>query len=343
MGKYVEAVVEAMTNVKYSVNGERIAGPFFHVRVPSLHGPYDDSIKLVYMKGHRLDTLSLPMASTTNSSIAKEIFELANLQMDPDTVSSSEDLTRVFSGSDRALPIVYVEFLNNDLAHPIIVGCSGKVLTSSKIRPSVDYTGITYNESGGYKQATYSTSASSSATGITWYWPVIDTAASIERPHCSRGYRGPGNHEGLDIIYGWESRPTIYAAADGVVGDVWTGCINENSLDSNMVVVHDCKTAGCNPGAGFWQYKGKPLCNGAYGNIVYINHANGYVSAYAHLMPNSILVSKGQTITAGTPIARMGTTGASQGVHLHFEIRRNGERLNTNPGVIFNYNLLEVN
>lgn len=45
-----------------------------------------------------------------------------------------------------------------------------------------------------------------------------------------------------------------------------------------------------------------------------------FVARYAHLVPNSLMVTKGQKIEAGTALGLMGTSGASTGKHLHFEI-----------------------
>ena len=61
---------------------------------------------------------------------------------------------------------------------------------------------------------------------------------------------------------------------------------------------------------------------GGYGNKVTINHNNGYKTDYAHL--DSIEVKEGQMIEKGMKIGRMGTTGNSTGIHLHFEIYKNG-------------------
>jgi murein DD-endopeptidase MepM/ murein hydrolase activator NlpD len=57
-----------------------------------------------------------------------------------------------------------------------------------------------------------------------------------------------------------------------------------------------------------------------YGNVVEVEHKGGLVTRYAHL--SGFIAKKGQTVTTGTPIARVGSTGRSTGPHLHFEVRR---------------------
>jgi murein DD-endopeptidase MepM/ murein hydrolase activator NlpD len=61
-----------------------------------------------------------------------------------------------------------------------------------------------------------------------------------------------------------------------------------------------------------WNFSG-------YGNLVVINHCNGYETYYAHL--SSIGVYAGQAVSQGQYIAASGNTGRSSGPHLHFEIR----------------------
>jgi LysM repeat protein len=60
----------------------------------------------------------------------------------------------------------------------------------------------------------------------------------------------------------------------------------------------------------------------AYGTMVVLQHADNYLTIYGHL--SSVMVSKGQYVEVGQPIAESGNTGLSTGPHLHFEIR-NGE------------------
>jgi murein DD-endopeptidase MepM/ murein hydrolase activator NlpD len=63
-----------------------------------------------------------------------------------------------------------------------------------------------------------------------------------------------------------------------------------------------------------------------YGNLVAIDHNNGYKTIYAHL--SSILVQCGQNVTSGNMIALSGNTGKSTGGHLHFEIRLGSQYIN---------------
>lgn len=60
----------------------------------------------------------------------------------------------------------------------------------------------------------------------------------------------------------------------------------------------------------------------AYGHHVIVDHGNGYSTLYAHM--SNIYVGEGQTVSRGSALGQMGTTGRSSGIHLHFEIRLNG-------------------
>lgn len=57
-----------------------------------------------------------------------------------------------------------------------------------------------------------------------------------------------------------------------------------------------------------------------YGNVIIINHRNGYETLYAHL--DSMSVKVGQIVEKGQSIGIMGNTGRSTGTHLHFEIKK---------------------
>jgi len=69
---------------------------------------------------------------------------------------------------------------------------------------------------------------------------------------------------------------------------------------------------------GGWNY--------GYGNVVQIDHGNGYVTVYAHL--NSINVGLCTPVGQGAIIGAAGNTGNSFGAHLHFEVRSGGANVN---------------
>lgn len=59
---------------------------------------------------------------------------------------------------------------------------------------------------------------------------------------------------------------------------------------------------------------------GGYGNYVKISDGDGYSTAYGHIVNGGILVQVGQGVGVGQNIARVGSTGASTGCHLHFSV-----------------------
>ena len=63
-----------------------------------------------------------------------------------------------------------------------------------------------------------------------------------------------------------------------------------------------------------------------YGNVVEIDHGNGYVTRYAHNSRNTVQV--GDLVRVGGEIAKAGSTGRSTGAHVHFEVWENGRVMN---------------
>ncbi len=114
---------------------------------------------------------------------------------------------------------------------------------------------------------------------------------------------GGRNHGGIDIVGAGVavSNRNIYAVQSGKVIKVYTGC------------PHDY---GKNYSCG---------CGGGFGNYIIIDHGGGISTLYAHC--RKIYVSVGQTVSKSDVIAIVGTTGWSQGEHLHFEVRENGVRV----------------
>lgn len=65
---------------------------------------------------------------------------------------------------------------------------------------------------------------------------------------------------------------------------------------------------------------------GGFGNCIMLKHGNGFETLYGHL--SKILVRLGQKIEIGQQIGQIGSTGRSTGPHLHYEIHRDGQKIN---------------
>ena len=63
-----------------------------------------------------------------------------------------------------------------------------------------------------------------------------------------------------------------------------------------------------------------------YGNVVEIDHGNGYMTRYGH--NDRIVIEEGMPVKAGQVISKMGSTGRSTGNHVHFEVWQNGRLAN---------------
>ena len=71
--------------------------------------------------------------------------------------------------------------------------------------------------------------------------------------------------------------------------------------------------------------------NGTLGNWVLIDNGDGIETGYGHIADAQTLVSVGDAVAAGQVIAGVGSTGASTGCHLHFEVHIDGVRVNPMP------------
>lgn len=76
-------------------------------------------------------------------------------------------------------------------------------------------------------------------------------------------------------------------------------------------------------GDGVVSWAGK---RSGYGNLIEVNHGNGYTTRYGHNQQH--LVKVGDKVKKGQQIALMGSTGRSTGPHVHFEVLQNGKTVN---------------
>jgi murein DD-endopeptidase MepM/ murein hydrolase activator NlpD len=129
-------------------------------------------------------------------------------------------------------------------------------------------------------------------TGIPYLWPLMSANYRLSSPFGWRRDPVHGTrawHAGMDMA-DRVGQPVI-AAADGTV--VYAG----------------------------WRM--------GYGQMVEVQHKNGFSTRYAHL--SKTIGREGQRVSAGDLIALLGNTGRSTGAHLHFEVRRNDNALNPFP------------
>lgn len=117
-------------------------------------------------------------------------------------------------------------------------------------------------------------------------WPAHGWISSTVGPRVDPVNGGADNHSGLDIA-GEKGQP-VYATASGVITR-----------------------------AGY---------QGAYGNLITIDHGFGLESRYGHLL--NFTVGKGSQVKRGDVIGHVGATGRATGYHLHYEVHANGRLLN---------------
>jgi murein DD-endopeptidase MepM/ murein hydrolase activator NlpD len=84
--------------------------------------------------------------------------------------------------------------------------------------------------------------------------------------------------------------------------------------------------------------EGKVIYSGnslpSYGNMIIIDHGSGLHTVYAHA--RKLFVGRGDRVSKGEVIGKVGSTGRSTGPHLHFEIRKERKPINPEGRLVFN-------
>ena len=167
--------------------------------------------------------------------------------------------------------------------------------------------------------------------------PVIEPGTSIMIPNGWRALQpwvipvSAGNDAGVTAQIAGPGACTPSGGLSGTYSFVWPapyfGQVSGNDYWSG----HQAIDAQCFQGdsifasdSGVVIYAG--AISGGYGNLVAIDHQNGYLTLYAHL--SGFNVACGQSVTQGQVIGFCGSTGNSTGAHLHFEVRQNGGFVN---------------
>jgi murein DD-endopeptidase MepM/ murein hydrolase activator NlpD len=143
-----------------------------------------------------------------------------------------------------------------------------------------------------------------------WIIPTIargsSGTSSVGSKSCGGGAVGSGG-------FIW---PAINHFLSG--NDYWSGHLGIDIAGAEGSPVYASDSGVVTLASGGW--------NGGYGNVIMIDHGNGYATVYAHL--NSINVGVCQSVGAGQTIGSIGNTGNSFGAHLHFEVREGGGFVN---------------
>jgi len=113
---------------------------------------------------------------------------------------------------------------------------------------------------------------------------------------------------------GWPVNGGWVSSNFGIRADPFTGA---RSMHKGVDIASPMRSVIKSMGDGVITYAGKKR---GYGKLVQINHGQGYVTRYAHIL--EALVKVGDRVVKGQAIAKVGTSGRSTGPHLHFEVLR---------------------
>jgi murein DD-endopeptidase MepM/ murein hydrolase activator NlpD len=123
-----------------------------------------------------------------------------------------------------------------------------------------------------------------------------------------------------------KSQPTTRPTDSYVTSDfgyrmhpVLGGRAHHNGIDFEANVGDPVRSAG----NGLVKFAG---WKNGFGNVVEIDHQNGYVTVYAH--NSAFTVKEGDVVRAGQVVAKAGSTGRSTGPHVHFEVHKDGRPIN---------------
>lgn len=152
------------------------------------------------------------------------------------------------------------------------------------------------------------------SSAIEWISPVIASGSSGTSTGSvtSCGNEGPVGGGGTLM---W---PSPYHYING--GNQFSG----SHLAIDLYAPEGTPISAADSGVVVWSSYG--AWNGGYGNVVMINHRNGFMTLYGHL--SQVNVGLCQWVYAGETIGLSGNTGNSFGAHLHFEVRQGGGYLN---------------
>lgn len=313
-----------------------------------------------YFTGQSLFTFLMPGKSGVETSNASALpafeptrpYEAVERSANPDTVlpvgsrnevveytvASGDSLFRIAEEFDvEPESIMYANYNTlNDNPHLISVGVNLKI-------PPID--GILYQWKEGDKLEDVAAKYYADVQDILFYTgndldisnPVIEPGTFIMIPGGWRPLQPfivavtAGDNAGVTAQIAGPGSCTPSGGSFGSYSFVWPapyyGIISGNDYWAG----HQAIDAQCYEGdsifasdSGVVIYAG--AISGGYGNLVAIDHQNGYLTLYAHL--SGFNVGCGQSVGQGQVVGFCGSTGNSTGAHLHFEVRQNGGFIN---------------
>ncbi|MFM6968113.1 MAG: M23 family metallopeptidase [Microbacteriaceae bacterium] len=135
-----------------------------------------------------------------------------------------------------------------------------------------------------------------------------------------KGLEESGGALGSDAPAGWIAASGWAKPAGGYISDLFGP--RAGSRHNGIDLAQSCGSPMYSAHAGTVVYAGNT--GRSLGYLVRISHGDGVITGYGHIQAGSIVVKIGDLVSAGTRIAKVGTTGTSTGCHLHFEVRIDG-------------------
>lgn len=132
------------------------------------------------------------------------------------------------------------------------------------------------------------------------------TSVTVSSPFGPRTAPLAGMHNGVDIS---QPKNMIVAIERGIITDI-----------RNTVKTSQTKDIIANQRTSLYN-----------GNYIVVKHGQGYETRHFHLLEDSFKYKVGEIVPAGAEMAMMGSTGYTTGVHLHFEVRKDGVAVDPMP------------
>lgn len=240
-----------------------------------------------------MKTAGLDVTRLTAKDYRKESTEISRDQIQPGDF--------VFWHSDTGNKHSDVYHVGLFIGNDTVIDCSTdhNGVGTRKLSSLIDKKPSRYFTFGRYAPLAGGSASGASSSGCTVPGQVADNGEYVWPVPSSKnitskfGPRWGRNHNGIDI-----SAP----AGTEVVASRGGKVIKTNDT---------CPTTG--------SYGSK--CGGEFGNYVYVEHPDGFVSIYPHMKQGSVAVKVGDTVNPGQKVGEIGSSGSSTGNHLHFEIR----------------------